>query len=242
MARGAIAYPINMAFRFFFKALIASLVFVLLTQRAEAARAGMLAGTLGAQLQQMVMMILLPLLFAVLFWKSDSIATGLLRGEPGLSIGNVLQAAAGGAALATGAGALAMGGAGMAASAAGGALRLGSAAQTAFQLGAATSTGGPVAQLAGGMQGLLRAGGGAIGGMVTSQTGPMMAALRNNVQRGARAGFVASGGTLPATMTAQHAPVMMRPGPSFGTQLRQTLQTSAYYFGHDQSHGGVTPH
>jgi type IV secretion system protein TrbL len=122
------------------------------------------------------------------------------------------------------------------------ALRAGAGAQTAFALGSATSTGGRLAQFAGGMQGVLQAGAGAARSMVTSRTGPAMQQLRQTLQAGHRAGFVNSGGTLPATMTARQAPVIARPGPSFGTQLRQTLQSSAYYFGHNQGHGGVTPH
>jgi hypothetical protein len=66
--------------------------------------------------------------------------------------------------------------------------------------------------------------------------------VRVNLQRGAQRGFINTGGTLPATMTRQQAPALARPGASFTTNLRQTLQSSAYYFGHDQGHGGVQPH
>ena len=243
IGQGAIAYPVNMAFRFFFKALLACLVFTLLSQRADAAKAVALSGTLVNQIQAIVVMLILPCCFAILFLKSDSIAGGLLQGIPGLSVGNVLQAAVGGMALATGVGGMAMGGARLAAGAGGLALRGAAGAQTAYALGSATSTGGRLTQMAGGMQGVLQAAGGVARSAITSHTGPAMQQLRQTIQSGRQAGFVHSGGTLPASMpAARQAPTIARPGPSFGAQLRQTLQTSAYYLGNDHGHGGVTPH
>jgi len=242
MARGVIAYPINIAYRFFFKALLASLVFTVLQQRIQGAQQLALTGDSYQQLQQMVVFIILPCAFAVLFIKSDAIAAGLLQGVPTLSMGHVLQTAAGGIALATGAGGMAMAGGRLAAGAAGGAVRMVSAGQTAYQLGSATTVGGRMAQLAGGVRGLLTAGGNTMGSAVSRMVSPSMQALRQNIQTGARAGFVQTGGTLPATMTRQHAPAVARPNASFTANLRQTLQSSAYYFGHDQAHGGIQPH
>ena len=86
MARGVIAYPINIAYRFFFKALIASLVFVFLSQRAQTL-AQLPPGALGQQLSALVVSLIFPLAFAVLFLKSDSIAAGLLQGVPGFQHG-----------------------------------------------------------------------------------------------------------------------------------------------------------
>ena len=244
MARGVIAYPINIAYRFFFKALIASLVFVVLSQRAQAV-AQLPPGTLGQQLYALVVSLILPVAFAVLFLKSDSIAAGLLQGVPGLSMGNVLQTAAGGIALATGVGGMALAGGRLAAGAGGAAIRTIAAAQTAYQLGSATTVGGRMAQLAGGVRGVMTAGGGTVQGAVSRAVSPSMQALRQNMQAGARRGFVNTGGTLPATMTRQQAPAMRalaQPNAGFTANLRQTLQSSAYYFGNDQGHGGVQPH
>ena len=95
MARGVIAYPVNIAFRFFFKALMASLVFVVLSQRAVAAKQLALAGTMSQQVESMLVAVILPWVFVVLFWKSDAIAAGLLQGLPGLSVGHFLQAGGG---------------------------------------------------------------------------------------------------------------------------------------------------
>jgi type IV secretion system protein TrbL len=241
MAQGAIAYPINMAFRFFFKAMISSVVYVVLRQRAEAAVQLAAAGTLGEQAQQLVIMLILPIAFAVLFWKSDSIAGGLLQGLPGLSTGHILQGLAGGAVLASGAGALAMTGAGMARAAGGAALRAGAAAATAYQLGSATTVGGRMAQIAGGMRGMLTAAGSTAGQGLSRMASPSMQALRQNVQAGRMAGFVHTGGTVPASMQSSAGGTMARTGPGFTTQLRQTLQTSAYLLGRDDGHGGVHP-
>jgi hypothetical protein len=116
-------------------------------------------------------------------------------------------------------------------------------AQTAEALVSATTTGGRLAQIGGGMQGVLQSAGGFAHSAISRRTGPAMQALRQTIQAGRQAGFVHSGGTLPATMqAARQAPTSARPGPSFGAHLRQTLQTSAYYLGHDQGYGGVTPH
>lgn len=240
MARGVIAYPLNIAFRFFFKALIASLVFVVLAQRAQAV-AQLPPGTLGQQLTTLFVMLIIPGAFAVLFLKSDSIAAGLLQGVPGLSVGNVLQTAVGGLALATGVGGMAMAGGRLAAGAAGATVRTVAATQTAYQLGAATTVGGRLAQLAGGLRGVMTAGGGSVSGAVSRAVSPSLQAVRQNMQAGARRGFVNTGGTLPAIMTRQQAPVMARPNASFTANLRQTLQSSAYYFGRDQGYGGVQP-
>jgi hypothetical protein len=242
MAQGAIAYPINMAFRFFFKAMISSVVYVVLRQRAEAAVVLAAQGTLGEQAQQLVIMLVLPVAFAVLFWKSDSIAGGLLQGLPGLSTGHILQGLAGGAGLASGAAAVATGGASLAAGAVGAAVRAGAAMSTAYQLGSATTVGGRVAQIAGGMRGMLTAAGGAAGQGLSRMATPSMQALRQNVHAGRMAGFVHTGGTGPANMqgTGAHSS-SARPGPGFTTQLRQTLQTSAYLLGRDDGHGGVHP-
>jgi P-type conjugative transfer protein TrbL len=241
MAQGAIAYPINMAYRFFFKAMISSVVFMVLRQRADTAQALAAVGNIAEQVQQLVIMCILPVAFGVLFWKSDSIAGGLLQGLPGLSTGHILQGLAGGAMLASGAGALAMGGAGIASRVGGAAVRAGAAMSTAYQLGSATSVGGRMAQLTGGAHGMLVAAGGAARQGLSSMASPSMQALRQNVQAGRVAGFLHTGGTLPASMQSSAGAVMMRPGPGFATQLRQTLQTSAYLLGRDDGHGGVHP-
>jgi P-type conjugative transfer protein TrbL len=241
MAQGAIAYPINMAYRFFFKAMMSSVVFVVLRQRAEAAQALVAAGNVAEQVQQLVIMLLLPVAFGVLFWKSDSIAGGLLQGLPGLSTGHILQGLAGGALLASGAGAVAVGGARLAAGAAGAAVRAGTAMSTAYQFGSATTVGGRMAQVGGGMRGMLVAAGSSAGHGLRSMASPSMQALRQNVHAGRMAGFLHTGGTLPASMQSSAGAVMTRPGPGFATQLRQTLQTSAYLLGRDDGHGGVHP-
>jgi type IV secretion system protein TrbL len=242
MAQGAIAYPINMAYRFFFKAMISSVVYVVLRQRAEAAVVLAAAGTIGEQAQQLVIMLILPCAFAVLFWKSDSIAGGLLQGLPGLSTGHILQGLAGGALLASGAGALAMGGAGIASRVGGAAVQGASAMSTAYQIGSATTVGGRVAQIAGGMRGMLVAAGSTAGQGFSSMATPSMQALRQNVQAGRMAGFVHTGGTVPTNLQqAGSQASTTRPGPGFATQLRHTLQTSAYLLGRDDGHGGVHP-
>jgi type IV secretion system protein TrbL len=244
MARGVIAYPINVAYRFFFKAFLASLVFVILSQRAQAAKQLALSGTMSQQAEAMILALILPVVFAVLFWKSDSIASGLLQGVPGLSTGNFFQAAAGGVALATGGGALAIAGGRIAGAAGGAMLQAGSAAHTAYQMGSATTIASgrmaPLMRMAGGLQGVMTAGGHAARSVVTSRTSPAAQQIRQTLQQGARAGFVHSGGTLPATMTRQ-IPGPGRLAPGFTANLRQTLQSSAYYFGHDQGHGGIQP-
>lgn len=243
LARGAIAYPANMAFRFFFKAFISSLLFTVLRQRAEAQAVLTATGTLPQQFEGVIVMLIIPVAFAIIFIKSDSIAGGLLQGVPGLSTGNVLQAAAGGIAMATGMGGMAMGGMRMAASAGSLALRTTAATQTAFAMGSATTVGGQLAQMAGGMRGVAIAAGRGAGGMVSSMTSPGMAALRQTVQAGRQAGFVASGGTLPSgRQGSRQTPTIARPGPTFTNQLRQTLQSGAYYFGNDHGHGGASPH
>ena len=82
---------------------------------------------------------------------------------------------------------------------------------------------------------MMTAGGGTVSGAVSRAVSPSMQALRQQLQAGARRGFVNTGGTLPATMTRQQAPALARPNASFTANLRQTLQSSAYYFGKDKA-------
>ena len=89
---------------------------------------------------------------------------------------------------------------------------------------------------------MLVAAGGAARQGLSSMVSPSMQALRQNVQAGRAAGFVHTGGTLPASMQrSMGSGAVARPGPSFTTQLRQTLQTLAYLLGRDDGHGGVSP-
>jgi type IV secretion system protein TrbL len=245
MAQGAVAYPVNVAFRFFMKAVLACVVFTLLKQLGD--QQPVLPADIK-NLQPALIMVILPLLFAVLFWKSDAIAAGLLSGVPALTAGTVVQAAIGGAVV--GAGALALGGAGAAAglrlvgSGADLATRGIGAASTAYQIGAATSTGGAFAQIGGGVGGLASAVKGLITTGAQQMVSPAVSQLRTTMQAGRQAGWVYTGGTLPQGRQAStRAGQTWTPsrGPTFGQNLRSTLQTTAYYFGNDQGHGGVQP-
>jgi type IV secretion system protein TrbL len=245
MAQGAVAYPINVAFRFFVKAVLASVVYTLLKNLTTVQGA---LPTDMKNLQPALLMVVLPFVFAVLFWKSDAIAAGLLSGAPALTAGTLVQAAAGGVVLGSGVGGLALGtaGTGLGLAGRGGTamLRGASATSTAYQIGSATSTGGTIAQIGGGIRGVANAGAGLASSYARSFTGPTMSHLRSTMQAGRQAGWIHSGGTLPSTRqqpTGAGQTFTPSRGPSFSQQLRSTLQTTAFYFGNDQGHGGVQP-
>lgn len=90
IAQGAVSYPINVGFRFFVQALLASAVFPLIRQ----------ITTPEPSLEAAFIMVLAAWVMAFLFWKGPSIAAGILSGVPSLSAGQVLAAAAGTAAVA----------------------------------------------------------------------------------------------------------------------------------------------
>jgi type IV secretion system protein TrbL len=245
MAQGAVAYPINVAFRFFVKAVLASVVLTILKNLTTVQ--GALPTDMN-NLQPAVLMVVLPFVFAVLFWKSDAIAAGLLSGVPALTAGGLVQAAAGAVVVGSTVGGIATAGAGTALAIVGrtgGAMVRGlGAASTAYQIGAATSTGGTLAQMGGGLRGIGSAGLGLLATGAQRFVTPNIHHLRSTMQAGRQAGWVYSGGTLPQplhgpTRTGQHFSPSR--GPTFGHQLRSTLQSTAYYFGNDQGHGGVQP-
>lgn len=240
MARGAIAYPINCAFQFFFKALLASVAFSVLQRQATAL--GTFPADVAGRAQAVVVMAVLPLVFAVLFWKSGSIASGLLQGVPGLSAGHVLQAAAGTAVLASAGGAAAGGVARVLGSAARGTLQTTAGARMAYSIGSAARPGGPMTHVMGGMQGMAAAGRGLAASAVQSVTGAPLQALRQTLLAGRQAGYLHSGGTLPpGVRVAAGGPGAGSPRQSGAAQLRTTLQQTARFFGHDHEGGGVSP-
>jgi type IV secretion system protein TrbL len=226
IAQGAISYPLNVGFRFFILALLASVVFPLL---------GQITTPTGvvATLQHAVVMILAAWMMAFLFYKGPQIAAGILAGMPSLSAGQVLQAAAGtalvgGAALTLGSAAA---GAGMrvVGGTIHGATRSIATASTAYQIGSAATVGGKMASVGGGVRSMATAGVRAISSGATSS-------LRQSVLAGQRAGWVHSGGTLPraaqtATIAPRHAPV--------GRALQDALAKSARYFSNDTPHRGT---
>jgi type IV secretion system protein TrbL len=245
MAQGAVAYPINVAFRFLLKAVLASLIFPILKQLNE--RPVVLPTDVG-NLEPGLILVTVPFVLALLFWKSDAIAAGLLAGLPAFTAGTVVQAAAGAVVVGGTVGPLAARGAGAAVAglgqASGAVVRGVGAASTAYQLGAATSPGGTLAQIGGGVRGIARAAGGLASRYLHSIPGPSMSGLRSTMQAGRQAGWVYTGGALPPTMQPPPRAGQTVPpshSPTFGQQLRSTLQTTAYYFGNDQSHGGVHP-
>jgi type IV secretion system protein TrbL len=230
IAQGAISYPINVGFRFFVLALLASVVFPLLSQLTAP----------QATLQTALVMVLAAWVMAFLFLKGPAIAAGILSGTPSLSAGQVMQAAAGtaiagGAALTLGGAAAAVGARG--ALAATGTLTKGlSAAGTAYSIGSATTVGGSMAQVAGGVRGLATAGAKALGSGVQSLGSSSADRLRQTLQAGRRAGWVQTGGTLPPRADQ---PQRTAPRPTVGNALLDTLGKSSRYFSQDGASGGT---
>lgn len=100
IAQGAIGYPINVGFRFFIEALLASVTFPLLTHLTAS----------EATLQTGFVMVLASWTLAFLYLKAPAIASGLLSGIPVLTAGQAMQAAVGTALVGAGIGSLAIAG------------------------------------------------------------------------------------------------------------------------------------
>jgi type IV secretion system protein TrbL len=192
-----------------------------------------------ATVENAMLMVLASWMLAFLFLKGPQIAAGILAGMPSLSAGQVLQAAAGTAV--AGAAAVTLGGtaAGLGARAllgTGGTLVRGAAAtSTAYQIGSATTVGGSLAQIGGGLRGVATAGVRALGSGTQSVGSASVARLRQTLQHGRQAGWVATGGRLPPRPT----PSLPTRDPTVSAAFRDALTKTARYFGHDQPHGGV---
>jgi type IV secretion system protein TrbL len=229
IAQGAVSYPMNVGFRFFVLALLASAVFPLLNQITAA----------EATLHAAMVMVLAAWMMAFLFLKGPAIAAGILSGTPSLTAGQVLQAAAGtaiaGGAAVTLGGAAAAVGARSAMAAVGGVTKGLSAAGTAYRIGSATAIGGNVAQVAGGLRGIATAGARAMGSGAHALGSAQATRLRHTLQAGRRAGWVHTGGSLPPER--QHERAAGR--PALGHALRNTLGQAARYFSQDGANGGT---
>lgn len=85
IASGAISSLINVGFRFFLLALLASLVFPVLGQLTA----------VNTTLETVFLMVIVPWTMVLLFWKAPAIAAGILAGHPGLTAGQVVRAGVG---------------------------------------------------------------------------------------------------------------------------------------------------
>jgi type IV secretory pathway TrbL component len=85
IASGAISSLINVGFRFFLLALLASLVFPVLGQLTAVSTA----------FESVFLMVIVPWTMVLLFWKAPAIAAGMLAGHPSLTAGQVVRAGVG---------------------------------------------------------------------------------------------------------------------------------------------------
>jgi type IV secretion system protein TrbL len=99
MAGGVLSYGLNVCFRFFLQAILASIIFRLapiLVPPLPSSTAFALA------IEQAVIMVIAALVLAYLFWKLPAVVSQHLAGAPTLSAGGLLQTTAGLVGMATG--------------------------------------------------------------------------------------------------------------------------------------------
>jgi type IV secretory pathway TrbL component len=135
MAGGVFSYALNVCFRFFIQAILASLIVRLAPILTPAIPPG---SVFALAIEQAVIMVIAAFVLAYLFWKIPSVVSQHLAGTPTLSAGGALQTAAGLVGMATGTGLLLR---------AGGRAVQGLAARATAAGGGGTAGGGPRPQL-----------------------------------------------------------------------------------------------
>jgi type IV secretion system protein TrbL len=178
IASGAISFPINLGFRFFFKALLASVVFPILSRNPWT----------QADIPSAAIMVLFAIVFGWLFKRAEHIAGGLLSGTPSLHAGHAIQTAVGTAVIAA-----AGVGLGKAALGAGTRTVLGSAQAIGRSVSA-----GRAGYQSGGVRGALHAG-------AATMTQPTVARLRQAMQTGRQGNWAPVGAAMQRTVTGMRS-------------------------------------
>lgn len=99
MAGGVLSYALNVCFRFFVQAILASIIFVLAPLLAPPLTS---STAFALAIEQAVIMVIAAMVLAYLFWKIPAVVSQHLAGTPTLSAGGFLQTTAGLVGMATG--------------------------------------------------------------------------------------------------------------------------------------------